>query len=164
MTRTARGSLYSGRGAWHRFVARTAAGASGLPAPAQRFAGHVAVEQDDIATAARLVLAPRALIFPQAQEPEPPGQPPESPAENEADNDGHEEKTPDIDRALDEVILAAVQAAIPPDILAAMRAGSMGRRTQPLLRQRRVRCKNPTNAAVPTVCCVASCARAPSSM
>jgi magnesium chelatase subunit D len=89
-------------------------------------AGHVAVEQEDIATAARLVLAPRALIFPQAQQPEPPGQTPESPAENETDNDGHEEDTPDTDRPLDEVILAAVQAAIPPDVLAAMRAGSMG--------------------------------------
>ena len=32
---------------------------------------------------------------------------------------------PDIDRALDEVILAAVQAALPPDVLAALRAASM---------------------------------------
>ncbi len=39
---------------------------------------------------------------------------------------GMKTDTPDIDRALDEVILAAVQAAIPPDVLAAMRAGSMG--------------------------------------
>jgi magnesium chelatase subunit D len=90
-------------------------------------AGHVAVEQDDIAMAARLVLAPRALILPQAQEPAQPGQPPESPTENETDNDGREDQTPQIDRALDEVILAAVQAAIPPDVLAAMRAGSVGR-------------------------------------
>jgi magnesium chelatase subunit D len=90
-------------------------------------ARHVAVEQDDIAIAARLVLAPRALRFPQAQEPEPPGQPPESPAENEADNDGCEDQTSDTDRTLDEVVLAAVQAAIPPDVLVALRAGSMGR-------------------------------------
>ncbi|RRB78579.1 hypothetical protein, partial [Escherichia coli] len=34
---------------------------------------------------------------------------------------------PTNDRALDEVILAAVQAAIPPDVLAALRAGSAGR-------------------------------------
>jgi magnesium chelatase subunit D len=90
-------------------------------------AGHAMVEQEDIATAARLVLAPRALIFPPAQEPDQPDQPPEPPAETEPENDGREDQTPDIDRALDEVILAAVQAAIPPDILAAMRAGSMGR-------------------------------------
>jgi magnesium chelatase subunit D len=86
-------------------------------------AGHVAVEQDDVAMAARLVLAPRALILPQAQEPDQPDHPPE----NAARNDGREDYTPEIDRALDEVILAAVQAAIPPDVLAAMRAGSMGR-------------------------------------
>ena len=91
-------------------------------------AGHAVVEQDDIAMAARLVLAPRALIFPQAEEPDQPDQPPEPPAETESDNDRREDQTPDIDRALDEVILAAVQAAIPPDLLAAMRAGSMGRR------------------------------------
>ena len=36
-------------------------------------AGHAAIEQDDIALAARLVLAPRALVFPQAHEPGPAG-------------------------------------------------------------------------------------------
>jgi magnesium chelatase subunit D len=91
-------------------------------------AGHAAIEQEDIALAARLVLAPRALIFPAAQESDQPDQPPEPPTETKADKDGREDQTPDIDRALDEVILAAVRAAIPPDILAAMRAGSMGRR------------------------------------
>jgi magnesium chelatase subunit D len=91
-------------------------------------AGHAAIEQEDIALAARLVLAPRALIFPAAQEPDQPDQPPEPPAETESDKDGREDQTPDIDRALDELILAAVQAAIPPDILAAMRAGSTSRR------------------------------------
>jgi magnesium chelatase subunit D len=88
-------------------------------------AGHVAVEQDDIATASRLVLAPRALKFSQAQQPGPPAQPAEPSAENETDNDRHEEEIPDTDRPLDEIILAAVQAAIPPDVLAAMRAGSI---------------------------------------
>jgi magnesium chelatase subunit D len=90
-------------------------------------AGHSTVEHDDIALAARLVLAPRALIFPPAQEPSQPEQPPEPPPENEADDSGGEDQTPDIDRALDEVILAAVQASIPPDVLAALRAGSAGR-------------------------------------
>jgi magnesium chelatase subunit D len=85
--------------------------------------GHAAVEQDDIALAARLVLAPRALVFPPVREPDQP----ESPPENEAGNDAQDDQTPDMDRALDEVILAAVQAAIPPDVLAAMRAGSLGR-------------------------------------
>lgn len=91
-------------------------------------AGHDSVAQEDIAMAARLVLAPRALIFPSAEEPDQPYQAPEPPVETGSDNDGREDQIPDIDRALDEVILAAVQAAIAPDILAAMRAGSMGRR------------------------------------
>ncbi|MFY0053436.1 hypothetical protein ABTQ00_19405, partial [Acinetobacter baumannii] len=34
------------------------------------FSGHSEVEQDDIASAARLVLAPRALVFPHADRPE----------------------------------------------------------------------------------------------
>ena len=90
-------------------------------------AGNLRLEQDDVALAARLVLAPRALVFPQAPESEAPEQPAEAPPENEADDPGGEDQSPDIDRALDEVILAAVQAALPPDVLAALRAGSLGR-------------------------------------
>ena len=47
--------------------------------------------------------------------------------ESEADNGRKDDQSPDIDRALDEVILAAVQAALPPDVLSALRAGSLGR-------------------------------------
>jgi magnesium chelatase subunit D len=92
------------------------------------FAGHSAVEADDIALAARLVLAPRALVFPPApeQQEQQPEQRPEEPP-GEATDEDREKHTADIDRALDEVILAAVQAAIPPDVLAALRAGSMAR-------------------------------------
>ena len=39
----------------------------------------------------------------------------------------NDDRSPDIDRALDEVILAAVQAALPSDVLAALRAGSFSR-------------------------------------
>ena len=87
-------------------------------------ADHVVVEQEDVAMAARLVLAPRALRFPPAPEPE---QPPEAPSEHEGHGEGPDNQTPNIDRALDEVILAAAKAAIPPDILATMRAGSLRR-------------------------------------
>jgi magnesium chelatase subunit D len=38
------------------------------------------------------------------------------------ENKGEESHKPDIDRALDEIILAAVQASLPPDVLAALRA------------------------------------------
>jgi magnesium chelatase subunit D len=89
-------------------------------------AGHSRVEQDDLALAARLVLAPRALLFPQKEEAAQPEQPPPL-TEGEADGSGGEDLNADIDRALDEVILAAVQAAIPPDVLATLRAGSTGR-------------------------------------
>ena len=88
-------------------------------------AAHPQIEQDDIALAARLVLAPRALIFPQSEEtqPEPPP-PPEPPSEPPPDGDPADREQPDLDKAMDEVILAAVQAALPPDVLAALRASA----------------------------------------
>jgi len=93
---------------------------------AAALSAHDKIEQDDIAIAARLVLAPRALIFPQAEQPdaaeEPP--PPEPPPEDNSEDNNTEQQTPDLDKALDEVILAAVQAAIPPGVLAAMRASA----------------------------------------
>lgn len=85
--------------------------------------GNAEVEQQDIAMAARLVLAPRALVFPQLDESEQREQPPEPPS-NASDENENEQKAPDIDRALDEVILAAVAAALPPDVLMALRASS----------------------------------------
>lgn len=85
--------------------------------------GNAEVEQQDIAMAARLVLAPRALVFPQLDESEQREQPPEPPS-NASDENENEQKVPDIDRALDEVILAAVAAALPPDVLLALRASS----------------------------------------
>lgn len=92
-------------------------------------AAHATVEPEDIALAARLVLAPRALVFPQAQE-EQQQQPPEPPPEQSSDQDSSEAEKADIDRALDEVILAAIQAALPPDVLAALRASAGRARTR----------------------------------
>ncbi|MDO9355449.1 MAG: magnesium chelatase subunit D, partial [Solirubrobacteraceae bacterium] len=94
---------------------------------AAALAGHKAIEQDDIALAARLVFAPRATVMPPSQQqddPPPPDQPepPDDPGEQNNDDD-----IPNIDRALDEVILAAAQAAIPPDVLALLRAGALTR-------------------------------------
>lgn len=85
-------------------------------------AGHAEVEHDDIELAARLVLAPRALVFPQVQEPEQPSEPP--PDDSSGEDKSEDSETPEIDRALDEVILAAVQAALPADVLAALRTSS----------------------------------------
>ncbi|MBV2089232.1 hypothetical protein, partial [Pseudomonas carnis] len=47
--------------------------------------------------------------------------------EDEADESGGEDQISDIDRTHDEVILAAVQAANPLDVLATRRAGAAGR-------------------------------------
>jgi magnesium chelatase subunit D len=85
--------------------------------------GNAEVEQEDVAIAARLVLAPRALVFPRLDESGQQEQPPEPPS-NASDENENEQKAPDIDRALDEVILAAVAAALPPDVLLALRASS----------------------------------------
>ncbi|MDJ0654141.1 MAG: magnesium chelatase subunit D [Xanthomonadales bacterium] len=81
--------------------------------------GKKQVDQECATIAARLVLAPRALVAPQ---------PPEAPEENQEapppqsadaesrdpDSDG---KSMDADKELDEVVIAAAQAAIPPDLL-----------------------------------------------
>ena len=86
--------------------------------------GRVAIEQDDIALAARLVLAPRALVFPQANETDESEQPPgPEPEQSEGDDTTNQEQS-DTGRALDEVILAAIKAALPPDVLAALRAST----------------------------------------
>ncbi len=92
---------------------------------------NATVTDDDVASAARLVLAPRALIFPQAQEPEKEEQTPEPPPPQEpppeGDDTGDENQQPDIDRTLDEIILAAVQSALPAGVLAALREESRDR-------------------------------------
>ena len=89
--------------------------------------GHGTVDQADIALAARLVLAPRALLFPQDQEQEREEQPPEQPSSESGEDNQVDTDNPDIDRPLDEIILAAVQATLPADVLAAVQMSS----TQP---------------------------------
>jgi magnesium chelatase subunit D len=84
---------------------------------------NAGVEQDDIALAARLVLAPRALVFAQADKSDH-WQPPEPQTEASKSDDHTDKERPDIDRPLEEVILASVQAALPPDVLAALRASA----------------------------------------
>jgi magnesium chelatase subunit D len=76
------------------------------------------LDERDVSTAARLVLAHRATRMPSDSESQaPPPPPPPS-------NDGLLE----VEDALDDVVLAAVTAALPPDVLAAIAAGA-GRRT-----------------------------------
>lgn len=90
---------------------RVASGLAGL----QNRAGP---DDTDFATAARLVLAHRATRMPSAGEEDLPSPPPPSTDQGE----------PEIGDTLDDVILEAVTAALPPDVLAAIAAGA-GRRT-----------------------------------
>jgi magnesium chelatase subunit D len=92
-------------------------------------AAHDAIEPKDIALAARLVLAPRALVFPQEHDPGQPEPQPEQPSDHPAD-EGAEKESPESNRALEEIILAAVQAALPPDVLAALRGSSVRTRSR----------------------------------
>ena len=94
--------------------------------------GRSAVERDDAIQAARLVLAPRATIAPQApqseqEQPPPPEQQEADEPEDQGDDDIPPPTQEEIDRALEDVVLEAAQAAIPPNLLAKMKAGAMMR-------------------------------------
>jgi magnesium chelatase subunit D len=82
---------------------------------AARLAGRDVVADEDLALAARLVLAPRATCLPAPAEPEAeaPAPAPPSPGEQQRNESG----------ALDDVVLAAALAALPPDVLARIAEG-----------------------------------------
>jgi magnesium chelatase subunit D len=80
-------------------------------------AGRAVADEADAAVAARLVLAPRATQWPappESPEPEPPAPAPDADAPAPAPSD----------RALDDVVLAAARAAIPPQLLARLQAAA----------------------------------------
>ena len=128
------------------FAARAARAAAAL-------AGSDTVEEEHIAGAARVVLAPRATRLPPApeqQEPEPPQEqasppePPEQPApepppeppqdaqddsKNE-DNDDADSQPPDP-QEMAERVLEAAQAAIPAGLLASLKIGALQRAKTP---------------------------------
>ena len=128
------------------FAARAARAAAAL-------AGSDTVEEEHIAVAARLVLAPRATRLPPApeqQEPEPPQEqasapepaenpapepPPEPPqqAQDETkneENDDADSQPPDP-QELAERVLEAAQAAIPAGLLASIKIGALQRAKSP---------------------------------
>lgn len=94
---------------------------------AAALAGRDEVAEDDIGVAARLVLAPRATMLPT---PEPDQSEAESDqAEPDSSQEGVSEQPQPLDpgRPLDDRVLAAAAAAIPPDLLARLRLQPLGR-------------------------------------
>lgn len=84
-------------------------------------AGRESVEAEDAGAAARLVLAPRATRLPQPpadEAPEPAPPPPEESQDAETSNAEPQPQGP-----MDEVVLEAALAALPPDLLARLRDG-----------------------------------------
>lgn len=96
---------------------------------AAALAGRDAVAHDDAELAARVVLGPRATQMPAPPDAEPPDAEPPPPAPEERAE--QEEESSVSDAPLEEQVLAAAQAAIPPGLLArlkmAQRAGGSAR-------------------------------------
>ena len=84
--------------------------------------GRDEVAADDASLAARLVLAPRATRAPQINEESEAEPPPPPDADNDASSNEDDQQS-DIDRPLDDRVIAAALAAIPPGLLALLAAG-----------------------------------------
>jgi len=82
---------------------------------ARRLAGNRPVARDDLVTAARLVLAPRATRLPAPEEPAPENAAP--PEEPQAEPTPDAASDPAAADTPDDVVLEAVRAAIPPNLL-----------------------------------------------
>jgi len=93
------------------------------------------VEQDDLALAARLVLAPRATRIPEMPPPPPPEEdqeeeePPPPPDDGEDERDQQDEE----DKPLEDQIVDAAQAAIPANLLARLMAAAERKRRTGIL-------------------------------
>jgi len=86
--------------------------------------GQDCVGREQLALAARLVLAPRATVLPAPEETEPE---PDRPDDEDAGDNDQEDKSDTDDRPLDDVVLEAAQAAIPPDLLKRLQEGGPSR-------------------------------------
>jgi magnesium chelatase subunit D len=78
--------------------------------------------------AARLVLAPRATVLPAPADSEPEPDPPD---QEETGQHEQEDISQADDRPLDDLVLEAAQAAIPPDLLKRLQDGGAGRQRHP---------------------------------
>lgn len=87
--------------------------------------GRDEVGTSDLEIAARLVLAPRATQIPQIEQ-----EPDAQEQEDRQSSDGRDEDSDPGDRPLDDVVLEAAAAAIPPDLLATLSSGKARRIAQ----------------------------------
>lgn len=109
---------------------------------AAALAGRDVVTETDLAMAGRLVLAPRATRLPPAEQADPPDVPPDQPApsspDDEPDTDDDTADAADdadprgdenagdaggLDPSAAEIVMEAAQSALPPGVLARLRAG-----------------------------------------
>lgn len=93
----------------------SAAAALGIASLRAPMLAAVVAARADLALAARLVLAPRATVMPTQDQP-PPDAMEDGPSTDDADGTQQHGE----DRPLDDVVLAAAQAAIPANLLAAL--------------------------------------------
>ena len=97
---------------------------------AAALAGRDHVAQEDAALAARLVLAPRATVVPMEDPSEqPPEQPPEPPPDQPENKDDQQDRGPDP-KELQEMLVAAAQAALPAGLLEALQLRNAARKRQ----------------------------------
>lgn len=94
--------------------------------------GRDQVAAEDVSAAARLVLAPRATRIPMPEQPEEELQQEEPPAEDNQDEQQDQDQTPqqEMDKPLEEQVLEAAEAAIPPNLLAMLQMGAMRQRSK----------------------------------
>lgn len=87
---------------------------------AAAFAGEAEIGANEIALATKLVLAPRATQMPNMESDEAQAKPePETPPESQE----HEQSQQDSQKPLEDTVLDAEQAVLPPELLAALAAG-----------------------------------------
>ena len=94
--------------------------------------GHNTIDDDDLSIAASLVLSPRATRLPAAQEETAEEQPPEPPPPDTDDSPPDEDASPDpenLQEQLQDVLLAAAVASLPPHLLDRLMLGKAAHRS-----------------------------------
>ena len=89
-------------------------------------AGRPGISEDDVMVAARLVLGPRATRMPAPPQAEPEGEAPEPPPPPPPESETSEQESGDP-QPLEDVVLEAVLASLPKDVLAQIAAGGQRR-------------------------------------